>query len=101
MGKEKHKADLLIVKIYVAVFLTSLIFLILTLKTTPFAGVFVVILTLPWSIISTLLFDYLGIMDSIPTLIKIIVSILEASLNAFILYKITEDKSVREKRIGP
>ncbi len=88
MTKLRSKAGLSIVKSYLLLVLAALVFTLIALKKTAFAGLYLLLLTLPWSILSTKLMDGLHIQDSVPIVIKIGISILESFLNAGILYVI-------------
>ncbi len=55
---------------------------------SEFAGLYLITLTLPWSILETMLLDYLHIQDSVPIVIKIISLIVFGVINALIIYRI-------------
>jgi hypothetical protein len=66
MGKPKSRLGIIFVKIYAVFVIVAFLFLILMIKKTPFAGLYSGLLTLPWSILISRLFDFYGIQDSIP-----------------------------------
>ncbi len=75
---------------YMVLVLPALIFLIFMLIShtaeSEFAGVYLVILTLPWSIFLTIILDTLHIQDSTPIAIKMLILIFFAFVNTFIIY---------------
>ena len=88
MGKQKSKLGIIFVQIYAVLVIVAFLFLILMIKKTAFAGLYLGLLTLPWSIFLSRLLDSYGIQDSIPIIIKIILFIFCALPNALILYYI-------------
>lgn len=66
---------------------------------SAFLGMHVYILTLPWSLVFTRLFDYFHIQDSIPAVIKILLFLVYALINASIFYWIgskMEDTEIKD-----
>lgn len=93
MEAKKSKSGLILSSIYITlVFFSFIVILIASLhaniKQPDFAAVYLILLTLPWSAIAIYFFDYLGILDSIPSLIFFLLFILFASINGFIIYYI-------------
>lgn len=75
---------------YMVLVLPALIFLVFMLifhtDKSEFAGVYLVILALPWSIFLTIALDFLHIQDSLPIAIKMLILIFFTFVNAFIIY---------------
>lgn len=75
---------------YITLVLPALIFLVFMLISdtagSELAGVYLVILTLPWSIFLTIALDFLHIQDSLPIAIKMLMLVFFAFVNAFIIY---------------
>ena len=86
MGKQKSKLGIIFVQIYAILVIVAFLFLILMIKKTAFAGVYLVLLTLPWSIFLSRLLDFYGIQDSVPIIVKLVLFIFFALPNALILY---------------
>jgi hypothetical protein len=82
----KSKAGLTVAKIYLLLVLAALVFAVIALKKTAFAGLYLMLLTIPWSFITTELLDSFHIQDSVPILVKLGILLLAAVLNAIILY---------------
>ncbi|MHB8883395.1 MAG: SCO4225 family membrane protein [Thermodesulfovibrionales bacterium] len=65
-----------------------LILVVISPSQIGFAGVYIIILTMPWSLFSTEMLISLGLMDTISMSAEIVIFIGEAILNGFILYLI-------------
>jgi hypothetical protein len=87
MHKQKSKLGIIFVAIYITLAVTALTFLVVMLTKYPekseFAGVYIGVLTLPWSIISTNL-ARTKIVNSITGLILMFAFF--SIINTFILY---------------
>lgn len=77
---------LYIVITYVLLVIVGLAILIYFYEKSAFAGLYIGILTLPWSFIDTIVFDLLGIIDSLTLKIHIITTVMYSLINSFILY---------------
>jgi len=84
MGKQKSKLGIIFVKIYAILVIVAFLFLILMIKKTAFAGLYLGLLTLPWSIFLSRLLDFYGM--HVPVIIIIVLFIFCAIPNALILY---------------
>lgn len=76
------------VRIYLIAMFAALIFALLIASSSPFAGVYLVILTLPWSYILIAGLDYFGIQDVFPALPRILFLTFGSIINAYCLYYI-------------
>lgn len=98
------KLGVVIVSIYLTLVIMALVYFIvmITLYTmeAEFSGLYIVILTLPWSIIVVLLLDNFRMIDSITLTTKVLLFLGCAIPNAFILYwigsKINVTKRIKE-----
>jgi len=86
MIKHKSKLGTIFVKIYAALVIVAFLFLIVMIKKSPFAGVYLVLLTFPWSFFLSSFLDFYRIQDSIPLLINLFLSVSCALPNAVIVY---------------
>ncbi len=88
----KLKFSKLIVTIYLLLFIVSITYLFFMLQYYPekaeFAGVYTVILTLPWSIIIFTLIDKVYVISALSLLMKMLFFCFCGILNTFILYMI-------------
>ncbi len=82
----KSKAGKSIEKCYLLLVLIALVFTLIVMKESALAGIYLLVLTMPWSFMTTALLDKLHIQDSIPIAIKLGILIAEAFVNASILY---------------
>jgi len=87
MDKKKFEFAEIFVAIYILLVVVSIIFFILMIKKTPFAGAYIMFLTFPWSFAIMPSLSAAGLIPSIPLVIKIVIFIGCAILNAFLLYK--------------
>lgn len=91
MDKQKLKFRVIFVAVYAILVIIALTYLLVMLSYYPekseFAGIYIGVLTFPWSfaIVSTL--DTARMIDKIPLSINISIFVGCAILNAFILYK--------------
>lgn len=76
------------VRLYLIAMFAALIFALLIASSSPFAGVYLVILTLPWSYILVAGLDFFGIQDTVPVLLKILLLAICSIINAYFLYYI-------------
>lgn len=86
MSKQKSKTGLIFATTYLLLVLAALMFLFLMLRKTAFAGVYILVLTFPWSFVIFWILDLLGVIDSVFLVIKVLIFIICAILNASILY---------------
>ena len=90
MGKYHSRLGLIISLIYILLVVGALSFAYFVITRTPgkseFVGIYIVILTLPWSIFSTILLDFLRIQDAVSLSTKFWISIGEAIINVLVLY---------------
>lgn len=84
--ESKKKADVsaILVGGYILLLFFAFVFYIIMYKETPFAGVFIVVLTMPWSIFMGPLLRNIGIFESVKSWDLFIYAI----LNLIILYYI-------------
>lgn len=87
MDKQKLKFAEIFVTIYILLVVVSIIFFILMIKKTPFAGAYIMFLTFPWSFAIMPSLSAARLITSIPLVIKIVIFIGCAIINAFLLYK--------------
>ena len=74
--------------IYFSLFLAALMLAKLYIKETPFASIYIFILTFPWSYIVNILSFEVDLIDSISTNIKLMMFVFYAIINATIIYYI-------------
>ena len=84
--------------IYFILFLLAFIYARFTINESPLAAIYIMILTFPWSYITTALLFFLNIIDTMSTSLKLIISIIFAIINASILYYLF-DKYEKEETI--
>ncbi|HUJ18129.1 MAG TPA: hypothetical protein VL197_09060 [Nitrospirota bacterium] len=95
MSHAKSKVGLIIATIYLLMVSAALIFGVINLTKSAFAGLYLVVLTAPWSFILTGLLDYFRVQDSVPIIIKFIFLLFFAFINAGLIYCI--DHPLRAK----
>jgi len=76
------------VRIYLIAVIAALIFALFIATSSPFAGVYLVILTLPWSFILVAGLDFFGIQDVFPAIPRILFLMFGTIINAYCLYYI-------------
>jgi len=86
---EKTKIGLTLVAIYATLAIAAYIFLVLQINDTPFAGIYITLLTAPWSFIETEVLDHFGVIDKISIATKNVSLVMYVILNALIIYCIT------------
>lgn len=87
MSKQKLTLSEIFVTIYILLVIGSLVFYILMVKKSPFAGAYVMFLTFPWSFAIMPSLSAARLITSIPLAIKIVIFVGCAILNVFILYR--------------
>ena len=80
------KSALVYSLIYLLLFIGSLIYARLFIKESPLAALYVVILTFPWSFLTTILFFVFDITDVISTNTKFMMDTFSAIINTIIIY---------------
>ena len=90
MGKQNSKFRIILVAVYAILVIIALTYLIIMLSYYPekseFAGIYIGMLTFPWSFAIVSALDTARMIDKIPLSINISIFIGCAILNAFILY---------------
>lgn len=99
MNESKNKVCLAFTLVYLSMVLAALLFAVVNLTKTAFAGFYLVALTVPWSFAFTAILDKLGIQDSVPILLKFLIQILFAVINASLIYFIC--RSARNTQRSP
>lgn len=89
MKEAKNKVGLALALVYLSMVIAALIFALVNLTKSAFAGVYLVTLTIPWSFAFSAILDRLGILDSVPIVLKFLIFILFAIINASLIYFIT------------
>jgi hypothetical protein len=72
--------------IYIVLFITAFTYAKLTIVESPLSSIYIFILTIPWSYIDTTVLFALGIVDSVPTNIKLMLHVIYAFINVLIIY---------------
>src|SRR5574340_816687 len=89
------KKGITLAGIYAGIFISLLVFFfVLNPQRSEFAGVYFILMTLPWSIalvVLTTVLDSSGHPDAIPFSVNIILLTLAAALNALFIYKLASD----------
>ena len=80
------KSALVYSLIYLLLFIGSLIYARLFIKESPLAGIYMLILTFPWSFLTTILFFVFDITDVISTNTKFMMDTFYAIINTIIIY---------------
>lgn len=92
MNRCTSKIGRKLVKIYSAFVFVSLFYvsfmLIFATTRAEFAGIYLFVLTLPWSLAMTILLDYFRIQDMVPIILKFVLFVLFAAVNASFIYYI-------------
>lgn len=86
MKLPKSKKGIQFVAVYILLLIAAFIFAFFMITHNPskseFVGVYILILTLPWSLLGGILLDYLGLLSSV----KFLDTIIYAIINSIILY---------------
>ncbi len=96
-SEAKNKVGLAVVLIYILLVFAALIFAVVNLTKSAFAGLYLVVLTLPWSFAFAALLDKLGIQDSVPITLKLLTHVILAIVNASLIYFITRSLGTTER----
>ena len=83
----KSRAAVLITSLYPLAVAASLIIMLMTAEDTPMPGIFLVMVTLPWSILLTWIQGALHL-DSIPLTLNGLFLLAGGLVNSFVLYKL-------------
>lgn len=90
MRRQRSRTGTLLAGIYLLASAAALAFMLYVRISDPmhseFSGLFLVILTLPWSLLSVLLIDSIGIMDTFGLIAPLVALLFCVAINAGILY---------------
>ncbi len=98
MEHDKSKVGMIIASIYLLMVFAALIFAVINLTKSAFAGLYLLVFTAPWSFILTGLLDHFRIQDSVPVIIKFILLLFFAFINAGLIYCIDRPRKAKNSR---
>lgn len=83
----KSRAAVLITSLYLLAVAASFVIMLMTAADTPMSGIFLVMLTLPWSIMLSWIQGALHL-DSMPLMLNGLFLLAGGLVNSFVLYKL-------------
>ncbi len=84
-NQQRSTAAVVVTTLYLLALVASVVIMLMTINTTAMSGIFLILLSMPWSLLLTWFQDFLSI-DSV--IFKTFFLVSGGLLNSFILYKL-------------
>ena len=100
MKIEARRRALKAVGIYLVLVVIAFVIYLYLYKKTALAGLYLIILTFPWSILATTILEFLGLLNKLSVQLIILTSIFYALINSIILYYIVTRSNNKDRKKG-